>query len=91
MQSYAEELSTELQKVCVNEQLGQHKGIKGQTIEAESFNQYCACESNYIMNKSTKEQLDQISKKQSLKPSWLSQLKAKALKSCLAQEKKITT
>ena len=90
-QSYADGLSTDLQKSCVNEQLSQHKGMKGQAIEASFFNEYCKCETDYIMNKATKEQLDQISKKQSIKPNWLPQLKSNAVKSCIAQEKQITT
>ena len=91
LQSYADELSTELQKACVNEQLSQHKGVKGQAIDASYFKKYCECETSYIMKKATKEQLDQISKKQTIKPNWLPQFKSNALKSCIAQEKQITT
>jgi hypothetical protein len=91
LQSYANELSTELQKACVNEQLSLHKGIKGHTIEASNFNEYCKCETDYIMNKATKEQLNKISKNQAKKPNWFPQLKSNALKSCTAQEKQITT
>ena len=91
LQSYAGELSTDLQKACVNEQVDLHKGIKGHAIKASNFNEYCKCETDYILNKATKEQLNQISKNQSIKPNWLPQFKSNALKSCTAQEKQITT
>jgi hypothetical protein len=91
MQSYANELSTDIQKACVNDQLSLHKGIKDHTIEASNFNEYCKCETDHIISRATKEQLNQISKKQTTKPAWLMQLKSNALKSCTAQEKQITT
>ena len=91
LQTHADELSTDLQKACASEQLSQHKGIKGHPIESSYFNEYCRCETDYIINKATKEQLSQISKKQSINPNWLLQLKSNALKSCIPQEKKITT
>lgn len=91
LQSFANELSTDLQKACVNEQLNLHKGVKGHAIEASNFNEYCKCETDHIVSRATKEQLNQISKKQVIKPNWLTQLKSNALKICTAQEKQITT
>jgi hypothetical protein len=91
LQSHADETSADLQKACVNEQVGLHKGIKGHTIEASNFEDYCICETNYIVNRATKEQLNQISKIPTTKQKWLKQLKSNALKSCIAQEKQITT
>lgn len=91
LQSFANELSTDLQKACVSEQLNLHKGVKGLAIEARNFNEYCKCETDHIISRATKEQLNQISKKQTVKPNWLSQLKFNALKSCTAQDKQITT
>jgi hypothetical protein len=91
LQSYADEISTDLQKACVSEQLSLHKGIKGHAIEASNFNDYCKCETDYIISRATKEQLNKISKKQAIKPNWLLQFKSNALKSCTAQEKQITT
>lgn len=91
LQSFANELSTDLQKACVNEQLNLHKGVKGHAIEASNFNEYCKCETDHVVKRATKEQLNQISKKQAIKPNWLTQLKSNALKSCTAQEKQITT
>ena len=91
MQSYADELSADLLKACVNEQLGVHKGIKGHAMEASNFNEYCKCETDYIVSRSTKEQLNQISKKPITKPNWLTQLQSNARRSCTAQEKQITT
>ncbi len=91
LQTYAVELSIDLQKACANEQLSQHKGIKGRALEAYDFNEYCKCETDYIMKKATKEQLNLISKDQAVKPKWLRQFKSNAVKSCIEQEKKITT
>ena len=91
LQSHADELSTDLQKACVNEQLNLHKGIKGHAIEASNFNEYCKCETDHIMNRATKEQLNQILKKPATRPNWLPKLKSNAVKSCTAQEKQITT
>jgi hypothetical protein len=91
LQSHADETSADLQKACVNEQVGLHKGIKGHEIEASNFEDYCKCETNHILSRATKEQLNQISKKPTTKPKWLTQFKSNALKSCIAQEKQITT
>jgi len=91
LQTHADETSAGLQKACVNEQVGLHKGIKGHLIEASNFEEYCKCETNYIVSRATKEQLNQISKKPTTKPKWLTQFKSNALKSCTAQEKQITT
>jgi len=91
MQSHADETSADLQKACVNEQVGLHKGIKGHAVEASNFEDYCKCETNHIVSRATKEQLNQISKRPTTKPKWLSQIKSNALKSCTAQEKQITT
>ncbi len=91
LQSFAADLSIDLQKACVNEQLSEHSGIKGHSSEASDFDEYCKCESDYIIKKATKEQLNQISKDLNVMPKWLQKLKSKALKSCLEQEKKITS
>jgi hypothetical protein len=91
LQTFGEELSIDLQKACAAEQLGQHKGIKGRALEASDFNEYCKCEADYILKKATKEQLNLISKDQTVKPKWLQQYKSNALKSCIEQEKKTTT
>ena len=91
MQTYADELSKDLQKACVKEKLSQHKGTKGHAIEASYFNEYCKCETDYIVNRATNDQLNKIYKKQTIKPNWLTQLKSNALKSCMAQNKQITT
>ena len=91
LQTFAVELSMDLQKACANEQLSQHKGVKGRALEANDFNEYCKCETDFILKKATKEQLNLISKDQTIKPKWLQQIKSNALKSCIEQEKKITT
>jgi hypothetical protein len=91
LQTHADETSADLQKACINEQVGLHKGIKGHVIEASNFNEYCKCETDYIVSRATKEQLNQILKKPITKQNWLTQFKSNALKSCTAQEKQITT
>ena len=88
LQTFAVELSMDLQKACANEQLIQHKGIKGRALEANDFNEYCKCEADYILKKATKEQLNLISKDQTIKPKWLQQIKSNALKSCIEPENK---
>ena len=79
LQTFAGELSMDIQKACVYEQLSEHKGIKGRPLEESDFNEYCKCEADYILKKATKEQLNQISKDQSKKPKWLQKLKSSAL------------
>jgi len=91
LQAFSSELSVDLHKTCTNEQLSQHKNIKGRSLQASDFNQYCSCETDFVMEKATKEQLSQIPKKQSTNENWLNQLKSKARKTCLEQKKQINT
>ena len=91
LQTFASELAVDLHKTCTNEQLSQHKNIKGRSLEASDFNQYCSCETDFVMEKATKEQLSQIPKKQGANENWLKQLKSKARKTCLEQKKQINT
>ena len=91
LQAFASELSDELHKACTNEQLSQHKNIKGRSLQASDFNQYCSCETDFVLEKATKEQLSQIPKKQSANENWLNQLKSKARKTCLEQKEQINT
>jgi hypothetical protein len=91
LHTHAEETSADLQKSCFNEQVGLHKGMKGHVIEASNFSEYCQCETDYIVSRASKEKLNQISKKPTKKPKWLTQFKSNALKGCIAQEKQITT
>lgn len=91
LQTFAGDLQMDLQKTCANEQLNEHKGIKDHPIEGSDFNEYCKCEADYIIKKATKDQLNQISKEQTIKPKWLQKLKVNAFKSCIAQEKKIAS
>lgn len=91
LQTFASELAVDLHKTCTNEQLSQHKNIKGRSLEASDFNQYCSCETDFVMEKATKEQLSQIPKKQGANENWLKQLKSKARKTCLEQKKQTNT
>jgi hypothetical protein len=91
LQAFASELSVDLHKACTNAQLSQHKNIKGRSLQASDFNQYCSCETDFVMENATKEQLSQIPKKQSANENWLNQLKSKARKTCLEQKKQINT
>lgn len=91
LQTFAGELSVDLHKACTNEQLSQHKDIKGHSLGASDFNVYCSCETDFVMEKVTKEQLSQISKKQSKNSNWFKQLKSNALKNCIEQKQQTTT
>lgn len=86
----ADDLSTDLQKACVKEQLSVHNGIKGHPLEAMDFTEYCKCESDLIAEKATKQQLNEISEKHKTNPKWLKQLKSNALKSCIQQPSQST-
>jgi hypothetical protein len=87
----ADELSVDLQRACVKEQLSEHKGIKGHPLEASDFNEYCKCETIFVREKATKEQLTQIEKTQSGNPNWLKKLKSQASKICIEQKKPTST
>ena len=39
--AFANELTKDLQKACVSEQLRDHKGVSGHSLEANSFTEYC--------------------------------------------------
>lgn len=90
LNTFADELSVDLQKACIKEQLSSHKGLKGHPLGARDFTGYCKCETDFIMEKGTKEQLNEISEKPNLNPNWLKQLKSNALKSCIQQPSQST-
>jgi len=90
LNTFAGELSADLQKACIKEQLGAHKGLKGHPLGARDFTGYCNCETDFIMEKATKEQLNEISEKPNLNSNWLKQLKSNALKSCIQQPSQST-
>jgi hypothetical protein len=90
LNTFAVELSADLQKACIKEQLGAHKGLKGHPLVARDFTDYCKCEADSIMEKATKEQLNEISEKPNTNPNWLKQLKSSALKSCIQQPSQST-
>jgi len=91
LHSFADELSVDLQKVCVQDQISAHKGIKGHIPEASAFEEYSKCETDFVLEKATKDQVNQISKNQNTNAVWLKQLKTKATKSCLDRRDQITT
>jgi len=78
----ADELSLDLQKSCVKEQLTEHKGIKGHSFQDSDFKEYCKCETDFILEKATQDQKSQINKKHTANSKWLKQLKSKATESC---------
>jgi hypothetical protein len=90
-QTFANEVSTDLQTTCIQEQLNEHKEIKGHPLEAGDFTEYCKCETDYITRKATKQQLSKLSTKQDPSPPWLVRLKAKAPKICFEPKKQTTT
>lgn len=85
LNTFADDLSIDLQKSCVTEQLGAHKGIKGHAVEPKDFTEYCKCETDLIMDEATKDQLNELSVKQDTNLNWLKKLKSRALKSCIQQ------
>ena len=91
MQSLANELSLDLQKTCINEQLSSHKSVKGNSFQADDFRGYCKCETGFILEKATQDQLDQFNKNKISNPNWLKQLKSKALNICVDKGRGITT
>lgn len=90
LQAFASELSVNLQKSCINEQLSEHKAIKGHSFQAGAFIDYCKYETDFILEKATQKQLSQITKKQSTYPIWLKQLKSEALNRYVEQKPKTT-
>jgi len=91
LQTFAIELSVDLQKACAKEQHRAHKGIKGHSLESSDFKDYCSCETDFVVGKATQDQLSQFSKNQNANPTWLKQLKSKAQSSCLELKNKATT
>ncbi|WP_333846069.1 hypothetical protein [Limnohabitans sp.] len=91
MQTFANELSLDLQKTCTNEQLTAHKSVKGNSFQADDFRGYCKCEAGFILEKATPDQLDQFNKNKNSTPNWLKQLKSKALNICVEKGRGITT
>jgi hypothetical protein len=80
--TFAEELSVDLQKYCVKEQLSEHKGIKGHSFQDSDFKEYCKCETDFILEKATQDQKSQINKKQTTNSKWFKQIKSKAIENC---------
>ena len=90
LQAFATELSVNLQKTCINEQLCEHKAIKGHSFQAVAFIDYCKYETDFILEKATQKQLSEITKKQSTYPIWLKQLKSEAFNRYIEQKPKST-
>jgi hypothetical protein len=89
--SFANDLSSSLQKTCTAEQVRQHKNIKDQKLESTAFQSYCKCESEFVIQNATNEQIDQIPSLKNKYPSWLKRLKSDAFKSCVEQKQQTTT
>ena len=89
--SFADDLSSSLQKTCTAEQVRQHKNIKEHKFESTAFQSYCKCESEFVIENATNEQIDQIPSLKNKYPSWLKRLKSDAFKSCVEQKQQTTT
>jgi hypothetical protein len=87
----ADELSLDLQKSCVKEQLTEHKGIKGHSFQDSDFKEYCKCETDFILEKARQDQKSQINKKQATNSKWFKQLKSKAIESCTEPKQQTST
>jgi hypothetical protein len=90
LHAFGNELSVNLQKTCISEQLSEHKTIKGHSFQAGAFIDYCKYETDFILEKASQKQLSEISKKQSTYPIWLKQLKSEALNRYVEQKPKTT-
>ena len=91
IQTFANELSLDLQKTCTNQQLNAHKTVKGHSFQADDFTGYCKCEAEFILEKATQDQLNQFNKNKNINLIWLKKLKSKALNICVEKGRGITT
>ena len=90
VQLQAEELSVQLQKSCVQQQLSEHKGLNKRPLSAQDFATYCSCESEYIQKNTTDPQKNEL-RSSSKTPAFVGDLRVKAIKSCLDQGQKMTS
>lgn len=90
-QSFSAELSESLKKACTSQQLKDHKSLKTSPLSDEDFDDYCKCESDFILENASQLQLSFLNKNTTNNPQWLRQLKSKAFGNCVRQEFKKTT
>ena len=72
--SFAQDITTILQKSCVKEQLSDHKGLKNHTLHAQDFKDYCKCESDFIGQNISDLQKNELLSKPKEKPQWLGEM-----------------
>lgn len=89
--SFAQATTGDYQKTCIQEQLADHKGIKGGSPSAADFKPYCSCLSDYVAKNATNQQLNELAMDPKAKPEWLKTVEDKAMKNCLSTGQKITT
>jgi hypothetical protein len=89
--SFAQTIPGDYQKACIQEQLADHKGIKGGGPTAADFKPYCSCLSDYVAKNVTNQQLNELAMDAKAKPEWLKAVEDRAMKSCLSPGPKITT
>jgi hypothetical protein len=91
MRVLAEELTLELHRSCVNANVKNHSTDKNHPLEADAFNDYCTCETDYVVQNASKEQLNLWATNPSKNPQWLRSLRLKAFKSCLDHKQHIVS
>jgi hypothetical protein len=89
--SFAQAISSDYQKACIQEQLADHQGIKGGSPKEADFIPYCSCVSNYVTKNATNRQLNEIAMDAKASPEWLKVLEEKAMRSCLSPSPKLNT
>jgi hypothetical protein len=89
-QSFAAAPNGEYQKICTQEQLAEHKGLKGNTLTEADFKPYCSCVSEFVSKNATNKQLNELVMDPKAKPDWLKAVEDKAMKSCLGPAPKIS-
>ena len=87
----AQAISNDFQKNCIQEQLQEHKDIKKKLLTEEDFKPYCSCLSEYISKNASNRQVNELLMNAQAKPEWLKAIEAKAMKSCLASDSKMST
>ncbi len=82
--AFATQNNDPLIKNCINDQLRNHQNIKGKSLDASDFNQYCSCVARVVRNGINDQQLNELSRNSpKAKPDWLKRSERDAQKQCM--------
>lgn len=87
--SFGQSISKDYQKMCIREQVSEHKGVKGKALTEEDFTAYCICQAEFINKNATNQQLKELAMNPKSKPDWLKIVESKAMKSCISTNSKM--